>query len=102
MQNKIKNKLVTKEKVLTKMLIYWWAWPQPLSGLESRILWIVPGPIACLLQLISSLEDFSIIGKKHNNWRLQAPALERSGVQDPLDSLPPPINKQPGGLQHKQ
>ena len=47
---------------LTKMMIYWWAWPQPLSGLESRILWIVPGPIVCLPQLISSLEDFSIIG----------------------------------------
>ena len=98
---------MTKEKVLTKMLIYWWAWPQPLSGLESRILWIVPGPIACLLQLISSLEDFSIIGKEHDNWTLQASALERSGVHDPLDSararkLPPPINKQPGGLQHNR
>jgi len=36
-----------------------------------------------------------------------ASALERSGVQDPLDSarsnsLPPPINKQPGGLQHNR
>ena len=36
-----------------------------------------------------------------------ASALERSGVQDALDnarahSLPPPINKQPGGLQHNR
>ena len=67
-QNKIKNKLVMKKEVLKKMMIYWWAWPQPLSGLESRILWIVPGPIVCLHQLISSLEDFSIIGKGHNSW----------------------------------
>jgi hypothetical protein len=62
--NKIQNKLVTKTVLLTKMMIYWWAWPQPLSGLESRILWIMPGPIVCLPQLISSLEGFCIIG----NW----------------------------------